>query len=103
MHACLPCRNYCGLTSATSATGSAALCQLIANLFNQSYRTLALQGQPGSFLYAQTFGDLVTFNPHFHALVADGVFYPSGSFRALPPILQDTLIEALRQVRGCDI
>ena len=29
----------------------------------------------------QTFGDLVTFNPHIHALVADGVFLPSCTFR----------------------
>lgn len=27
--------------------------------------------------YVQTFGDLVTFNPHIHALVADGVFMPA--------------------------
>ena len=44
----------------------------------------------------QTFGDLVTFNPHIHALVADGVFYPSGSFRVLPPIPEQALAEALR-------
>ncbi len=25
------------------------------------------------------------------------MFYPSGSFRVLPPILEDTVIEALRQ------
>ena len=48
-------------------------------------------------LYVQTFGDLVTFNPHIHALVADGVFYPSGSFRVLPPIPEGTLREALRK------
>lgn len=47
-------------------------------------------------LYVQTFGDLVTFNPHVHALVADGVFYPSGSFRVLPPIPEDVLREGLR-------
>ena len=47
-------------------------------------------------LYIQTFGDLVTFNPHVHALVADGVFYPSGSFRVLPPIPEDVLPKGLR-------
>ena len=41
-------------------------------------------GQPAFILYVQTFGDLVTFNPHIHALVADGVFLPSGTFRVLP-------------------
>ena len=47
-------------------------------------------------LYVQTFGDLVTFNPHVHALVADGVFYPSGSFRVLPPIPEAVLVKGLR-------
>lgn len=31
-----------------------------------------------------------------HALVADGVFYPSGSFRVLPPIPEAALAEGLR-------
>ena len=44
----------------------------------------------------QTFGDLVTFNPHIHALVADGVFLPSGRFRVLPPLPEAALCEALR-------
>jgi hypothetical protein len=35
--------------------------------------------RPAAFvLYVQTFGDLVTFNPHIHTLVADGVFLPTG-------------------------
>jgi hypothetical protein len=34
----------------------------------------------------QTFGDLVTFNPHIHALVAEGVFLPSGTFQVLPSL-----------------
>jgi hypothetical protein len=42
------------------------------------------RGQPAFILYVQTFGDLVTFNP-IHALVADGVFLPSGTCRVLPP------------------
>ncbi len=35
-------------------------------------------------------------NPHIHALVADGVFLPSGTFRVLPPLPADALTEALR-------
>ncbi len=31
-----------------------------------------------------------------HALVADGVFLPSGTFRVLPPLPADALAEALR-------
>lgn len=45
----------------------------------------------------QTFGDLVTFNPHIHVLVADGVFLPSGTFRVLPPLPEAALCEALRR------
>ncbi len=33
---------------------------------------------------------------HDHALVADGVFYPSGSFHVLPPLPEDVLTESLR-------
>jgi len=72
------------------------LCQLVAKLMVQGYQALDPRGKPGFMLYVQTFGDLVTFNPHIHALVADGVFYPSGSFRVLPPIPDDALREALR-------
>jgi len=72
------------------------LCQLIAKLLHQGFRSMAPQGRPAFILYVQTFGDLVTFNPHIHALVADGVFYPSGTFRVLPPIAEPALVEALR-------
>jgi transposase-like protein len=45
------------------------LCQIIAQLLLQGFRTMAPEGRPGFILYVQTFGDLVTFNPHVHALV----------------------------------
>jgi hypothetical protein len=38
----------------------------------------------------------VTFNPHIHALVDDGVFLPSSTFRVLPPLPEAALREALR-------
>ncbi|MDP6723861.1 MAG: transposase [Arenicellales bacterium] len=44
----------------------------------------------------QTLGDLVTFHPHIHALVADGIFVESGTFRVLPPIPTVLLAEPLR-------
>ena len=72
------------------------LCQLVAKLLVQGYQVLDPRGKPGFMLYVQTFGDLVTFNPHIHALVADGVFYPSGSFRVLPSLPEDALREGLR-------
>jgi hypothetical protein len=34
----------------------------------------------------QTYGDLVNFHPHLHALVTDGVFTPAGWFVAFPKI-----------------
>ena len=57
---------------------------------------MAPHRQPAFVLYVQTFGDLLTFNPHIHALVADGVFLPTGTFRVLPPLPEAALREALR-------
>ena len=68
----------------------------MAKLLVQGYQAFDPRGKPCFMLYVQTFGDLVTFNPHIHALAADGVFYPSGSFRVLPPLPEDALTEGLR-------
>jgi hypothetical protein len=57
---------------------------------------MAPHRQPAFVLYVQTFGDLLTFNPHIHALVADGVFLPTGTFHVLPPLPEAALREALR-------
>lgn len=62
-----------------------ALCQLVAGLLKAGFKAMEPRGRPAFILYVQTFGDLVTFNPHIHALVADGVFLPSGTFQVLPP------------------
>jgi hypothetical protein len=72
------------------------LCQLVAGLLRIGFKAMEPRGQPAFILYVQTFGDLVTFNPHIHALVADGVFLPSGTFRVLPPLPEAELCEALR-------
>jgi hypothetical protein len=55
------------------------------------------RARPGFILFVQTFGDLVNFNPHVHALVADGVFEASGRFIPLPPIPEALLAERLRR------
>ncbi len=60
------------------------LCRLVAGLLKAGFKAMDPRGQPAFILYVQTFGDLVTFNPHIHALVADGVFLPSGTFRVMP-------------------
>jgi len=41
---------------------------------------------PGIIMVIQTYGDLVNFHPHLHALVTDGVFTPTGWFVAFPKI-----------------
>ena len=39
---------------------------------------------PGMVGAIQTFGDLIHFHPHIHALVSEGVFLPDGTFLPLP-------------------
>ena len=41
---------------------------------------------PGIIIAIQTYGDLVNFHPHLHALVTDGAFGPTGWFVAFPKI-----------------
>jgi hypothetical protein len=41
---------------------------------------------PGIIIAIQTYGDLVNFHPHLHALVTDGAFSPTGWFVAFPKI-----------------
>ena len=43
-------------------------------------------------LFVQTFGDLLTFNPHIHVLAADGVFRADGAF-VVPPAIPVKLLE----------
>jgi len=40
--------------------------------------------RPGGVLAIQTFGQLIHFHPHLHALVTDGAFAPDGQFVHLP-------------------
>jgi hypothetical protein len=54
-------------------------------LLNEVYKEVAPWGKPGYILFVQTFGDLVTFHPHIHALVADGIFVESGPHPATRP------------------
>ena len=41
---------------------------------------------PGIIIVIQTYGDLVNFHPHLHALMTDGTFTPAGWFVAFPKI-----------------
>ncbi|MFM9971291.1 MAG: transposase zinc-binding domain-containing protein [Burkholderiales bacterium] len=62
-----------------------ALCQIVEKLLREAYIAAKPGGREGLILFVQTFGDLVTFNPHIHVLAADGVFAEDGTFFVLPP------------------
>jgi hypothetical protein len=73
------------------------LCRLVARSLAEAYRAGCPRGRPGFILFVQTFGDLVNFNPHVHALAADGVFEATGRFIPLPPIPEALLAARLRR------
>ncbi len=49
---------------------------------------------PGAFIAVHTFGELINFHPHLHALVSDGCFGAGGKFYRLP-MLPSKKIEQL--------
>ncbi len=57
------------------------LCRLVDGLLKTGFKAMDPYGQSAFIFYLLTFGDLVTFNPHIHALVADGVILPSATLR----------------------
>jgi hypothetical protein len=59
------------------------LCRMIGKRLKQNYREVLKEGEPGFIAFVQTFGDLVTFNPHIHVLCANGMFKDNGVFRVL--------------------
>jgi hypothetical protein len=73
------------------------LCRIVGRLLTDAYREADPDGQPGFILFVQTFGDLIAFHPHIHALVTDGVFHANGVFRVLPPIPAELLEQQLRR------
>jgi hypothetical protein len=44
------------------------LCRMIGKRLKQNYREVLKEGEPGFIAFVQTFGDLVTFNPHMIAM-----------------------------------
>ena len=51
----------------------------------QTYRALLGEtATPGAVFAIQTFGQLIHYHPHIHALVTDGAFTPDGHFIPLP-------------------
>ena len=57
---------------------------------------------PGMIGAIHTFGELVHFHPHLHALVTDGAFAPDGSFIPLPGV-DDEPFEKLWQKKVFDL
>jgi hypothetical protein len=47
----------------------APLCRIVARLLKAGFTAIQQRGQPAYGQYIQTFGDLVSFNRHIHALV----------------------------------
>jgi hypothetical protein len=72
------------------------LCRIIGKLLKQNYQAILPDGEPGFITFVQTFGDLVTFNPHIHVLAADGVFMGNGVFRVLPTPPAESLVGQFR-------
>ena len=61
------------------------LCRIVARLLKEFFEAAEPSGQPAFILYVQTWGDLANWNPHLHALVADGVFLSSGYWEPYAP------------------
>jgi hypothetical protein len=66
----------------------------LKSLFRAACRDL--RAVPGIIIPIQTYGDLVNFHPHLHALVTDGVFGPTGWFVAFLKIDLYTLEHLFR-------
>jgi len=62
------------------------LAYLASETILETYREMAggNDALPGMIAGIQTFGELLHFHPHIHALMTDGVFLPDGTFRQLP-------------------
>ncbi|MCP4589457.1 MAG: transposase, partial [bacterium] len=50
--------------------------------------------KPGMIVGIQTFGQLIHFHPHIHAIATDGAFAPDGTFLCLPNIDKKRLLTA---------
>ena len=72
------------------------LCHIVERLLIAAYSGTGVEGRPGLILFVQTFGDLVTFNPHIHVLAADGLFHADGVFVALPAVPVKLLEQGFR-------
>lgn len=49
-------------------------------------------GLPGMVATVQTFGDLIHWHPHVHAIVSEGVFMKDGTFVSMPDVDLDKCV-----------
>ena len=71
--------------------------RLIRGLMAEFYAEAA--GRPlmtGMIVAHQTYGDMLRFNPHFHAIVLEGGFDDEGTFFFIPFSGQDAMVEVFR-------
>jgi hypothetical protein len=52
---------------------------------------------PGAVVAIQTFGQLIHWHPHIHALVTDGAFTPDGTFIPLPAIEDEPFVRSFQE------
>jgi hypothetical protein len=75
------------------------LCRAAAHTVVSVYR--AVSGRPdavpGMVGAIQTFGQLIHWHPHIHALVSEGVFLPEGRFMPLPPLANEPFLKLWEQ------
>lgn len=82
---------------------SAALRGFVGAIFalqrRQAKRLGVAEPRPGAVAFLQNFTSALLLHPHFHVLVADGVFDGTGSdFAALPPVTDEEVERLLRRV-----
>jgi hypothetical protein len=75
------------------------LCRAAAHTLITVYR--AASGRPdavpGMVGTIQTFGQLIHWHPHIHALVTEGVFLPEGTFLPLPKLASEPFLKLWEQ------
>jgi len=75
------------------------LCRAAARTVTTVYRAASGRpdGVPGIVGAIQTFGQLIHWHPHIHALVTEGVFLPDGTFLPLPKLATEPFLKLWEQ------
>jgi len=75
------------------------LCRAAWQVVRQGYASVSdhANAVPGMIGAIQTFGDLIHWHPHIHALVSEGVFLPDGTFLPLPKLATEPFLKLWEQ------